>query len=117
MSFGKATETFSNPFKVSLQRSLTMPALLTVLNFRCVIAGSKDDLGDFSKDSLQEALGNANLLHERGDYLYLSPLLWLLFSPARQLCVGFLKHIGSLLLAASTTVHCSQQTKRTGKRF
>ena len=28
--------------------------------------GSKDDLGDFSKDSLQEALGNANLLHEKG---------------------------------------------------
>lgn len=26
---------------------------------------SKDDLGDFSKDSLQEALGNANLLHEK----------------------------------------------------
>ncbi|KAA6419659.1 MAG: hypothetical protein FRX49_10383 [Trebouxia sp. A1-2] len=29
------------------------------------IQRSKDDLGDFSKDSLQEALGNANLLHER----------------------------------------------------
>ena len=29
-------------------------------------AGSKDDLGDFSKDSLQQALGNANLLHEKG---------------------------------------------------
>jgi len=48
---------------------------VTALNFGCVTAGSKDDLGDFSKDSLQEALGNANLLHERGDYLYLSPLL------------------------------------------
>ncbi len=42
-------------------------ALLTVISFVCVTAGSKDDLGDFSKDSLQEALGNANLLHERGE--------------------------------------------------
>ena len=33
-------------------------------------AGSKDDLGDFSKDSLQDALSNANLLHERGTALY-----------------------------------------------
>lgn len=29
------------------------------------IQRSKDDLGDFSKDSLQDALSNANLLHER----------------------------------------------------
>lgn len=29
------------------------------------IQRSKDDLGDFSKDSLQEALGNANLLHDK----------------------------------------------------
>lgn len=29
------------------------------------IQRSKDDLGDFSKDSLQQALGNANLLHEK----------------------------------------------------
>ena len=38
-------------------------------------AGSKDDLGDFSKDSLQQALGNANLLHEKGMCVYLVCLL------------------------------------------
>ena len=68
-SFEEVIETFTNPFRLRF-RTFSRGPLLWLL-FRAVNdalwrAGSRDDLGDFSKDNLQEALGNANLLLEKG---------------------------------------------------
>lgn len=59
-------------------------------------------MGDFSKDSLQEALGNANLLHERGDYLYLSPLLLVIVFASTPVACGISER---LMLVACCLLH------------
>ena len=72
MRFGGDIENFNSLYKVSLlARQQAFAGLAPCdLSPYMFYAGSKDDLGDFSKDSLQDALSNANLLHERGTALY-----------------------------------------------
>ena len=68
MKSAEDIEIFSRAYTVcfSKQPSLLLPWLFTAKLNKLLPAGSRDDLGDFSKDSLQEALDNANLLHEKG---------------------------------------------------
>ena len=61
----------SNIAKIDRYRRTSQEMSITSQACLC-LAGSRDDLGDFSKDNLQEALGNANLLHEKGASLCMS---------------------------------------------